>query len=80
MSDPVRIHVDGIEHEVQPGTSVSAALLNLRVKWPTGLSGLGGPVCGMGVCFECAVLIDGLWDRSCQRICVDGMRIETRRA
>lgn len=37
-----------------------------------------GPLCGMGICFECRVAIDGnLHARSCQVLCQHGMEIET---
>lgn len=35
-------------------------------------------VCGMGICFECRVNIDGRpHQRSCQRLCRQGMEIRT---
>ncbi len=40
-----------------------------------------GPVCGMGICFECRASIDGRQHaRSCMIICVDGMEVVTRHA
>jgi sarcosine oxidase subunit alpha len=37
-----------------------------------------GPLCGMGICFECRLKINGLAHRrSCQVIVEDGMKIET---
>lgn len=36
-----------------------------------------GPLCGMGICYECRVTIDGQpHARSCQILCRDGMVIE----
>jgi predicted molibdopterin-dependent oxidoreductase YjgC len=36
------------------------------------------PLCGMGVCFECRVTIDGVThQRSCQIKAEEGMKIET---
>ncbi|MGH2344946.1 MAG: (2Fe-2S)-binding protein [Chloroflexota bacterium] len=35
-----------------------------------------GPLCGMGICFECRVTIDGHEHRlSCQTPCEDGMKV-----
>jgi len=35
-------------------------------------------VCGMGVCYECRVTIDGVaHQRACLRVVADGMRIDT---
>ena len=40
-----------------------------------------GPLCGMGICFECRVTIDGrTQERSCQTLCRAGMEIWTTRA
>jgi len=37
-----------------------------------------GPLCGMGVCFECCVTIDGRpHSRSCQTLCAEGMEVRT---
>ena len=37
------------------------------------------PLCGMGICFECRLTIDGRpHQRSCQIVLRDGMVIETR--
>jgi sarcosine oxidase subunit alpha len=37
-----------------------------------------GPLCGMGICFECRLTIDGrTHQKSCQVLCADGMVVET---
>ncbi len=37
-----------------------------------------GPLCGMGICFECRVTIDGQAHRlGCQTPCEDGMTVVT---
>ena len=39
---------------------------------------LRGPLCGMGICFECRVRLDGLTQvRSCLTLCQEGMEIAT---
>jgi sarcosine oxidase subunit alpha len=36
------------------------------------------PVCGMGVCMECRVTINGqTQSRSCQTLCESGMEVQT---
>jgi aerobic-type carbon monoxide dehydrogenase small subunit (CoxS/CutS family) len=36
------------------------------------------PLCGMGICFECRVMLDGRAHvRSCQVLCRDGMEVRT---
>jgi sarcosine oxidase subunit alpha len=38
-----------------------------------------GPVCGMGICFECSVTINGQpHRRSCQVYCESGMVVQTK--
>ena len=37
-----------------------------------------GPLCGMGICFECRVTVDGRPHvRSCQVLCRPGMEVRT---
>jgi sarcosine oxidase subunit alpha len=37
-----------------------------------------GPLCGMGICFECRVTIDGrAHQRACQTVCRSGMQVWT---
>jgi sarcosine oxidase subunit alpha len=77
------IVVDGRRVRVAAGCTVAAALFNLGVSaFRESVSGESrGPVCGMGVCFECRVTIDS---RPHQRACLipvaDGMHIRTAAA
>ena len=62
------------------GTTVAAAILNAGVKgFRTSVTGQSrGPICGMGVCFECRVTIDSVeHQRSCNVIAADGMEVVT---
>ena len=80
MSDTVAITIDGLAHAVAPGTSVAVALLASGAsRFRTSLQGEPrGPVCGMGICFECRVTIDGRpHQRACLVVCAPGMAIET---
>jgi aerobic-type carbon monoxide dehydrogenase small subunit (CoxS/CutS family) len=80
MSETVTIYVNGAPLVVQAGRSIGAALLAtcgpaLRV---TGRQGAPrGMYCGMGICFDCLITIDG---RPGQRACMvpvrAGQRIE----
>ena len=37
-----------------------------------------GPLCGMGICFECRVTVGGRQHvRSCQTACASGMEVQT---
>ncbi len=67
--EPVRITFDGTEIEALPGETVAAALAAADiVAVREARSGAPrGPFCGMGVCFDCLVTIDG---RPSQRACL----------
>lgn len=81
MRDPVVIEVNGRTLEVPPGTMASSAFLIAGI--PCRISVSGEPrsaLCGMGVCFECRAIVDGVRHvRTCQLICYPGMRLETQR-
>ena len=77
---PTKIMVDGRAVAVPEGTTVAAAIL---------LAGLStfrrsvrgearGPLCGMGICFECRATVNGHpHRRTCQTACRDGMDVVT---
>lgn len=77
----VSIMVDGKEIEAYRGETVAAAMLaagirtfnlSLHSKKPRSL------YCGMGVCYECLVTINGVHaQRACVTYVQDGMKIET---
>ncbi|PWV64422.1 2Fe-2S iron-sulfur cluster-binding protein [Plasticicumulans acidivorans] len=75
------LYIDGQRISVAAGTSVAAALA--LAGDGCSRSALNGtrraPLCGMGVCQECRVSIDGQRRLACQTPCRDGMRVETRR-
>jgi sarcosine oxidase subunit alpha len=76
----VRIVVDGRPVEADEMTTVAAALLNAGVgRFRTSVSGEPrGPLCAMGICFECRVTIDGVpHRRACMERCLPGMTVET---
>jgi aerobic-type carbon monoxide dehydrogenase small subunit (CoxS/CutS family) len=76
----ISIHINGHAHQVEPGISVAAALALCEVHC-TRLSVTGmarAPVCGMGVCQECRVTIDGQPHQlACQTLCSIDMHILT---
>lgn len=80
MPETVLLSVDGVSVEMPAGSMVSSAILK------TGTYAFRrsvtaeprGPLCGMGICFECRVTIDGEQHcRSCQTVCKDGMDVRT---
>jgi predicted molibdopterin-dependent oxidoreductase YjgC len=78
---PVRLRVNGAVVAAHAGESVFAALVAagvLRLREPhAGEPGRGG-LCGMGVCQECRVTVDGRPDqRACMLEVRDGMEVLT---
>ena len=76
----VAFTIDGDAHRAREGTSVAAALLNAGV-WSFRHSvngGERGPLCGMGICHECRVTIDGVAHRrACLVAVAEGMVVRT---
>jgi D-hydroxyproline dehydrogenase subunit gamma len=76
----VLLTVNGVSVSVKEGANVAAAVLLAGVvAFRDSVSGEPrGPVCGMGICYECRVTIDGEpHARSCQIVCRPGMRVST---
>ncbi len=89
MSQPVSptplqdftITVDGQAVPAKAGQTVAAVLLAAgRRAWNCSASGTPrGVFCGMGVCYDCVVTIEGLPEqRACITPAVPGMQVETR--
>ena len=80
MPETVKLVVNGVSVEMPAGSMVSAAMLKLGT-YVFRRSATGeprGPLCGMGICFECRVTInDEPHCRSCQIVCKDGMDVRT---
>ena len=80
MSEAVRLIVNGVAVTMPEGSMVSAAIMKTGVgMFRRSVTGEArGPLCGMGICFECRVTIDGeAHCRSCQTVCRDGMDVRT---
>ncbi len=79
----VTLTVDGRAIEAREGDTVAAALLAAGILEfrTTPVSGAPrGPLCLMGVCFECLITIDGAGSRqACLTPVSDGMAVETQR-
>jgi hypothetical protein len=76
----VEVSIDGETTEVRNTMTVAAALVAAG-KLYTGRALSGGPrfaLCGMGVCQECRVMVDGReHSLACQVVCRSGMMIST---
>jgi D-hydroxyproline dehydrogenase subunit gamma len=78
--DRVRITLDGSVVEVPRGTSLAAAILaNGVTRFHDSVTGgPRGPLCAMGICFECVITVNGRPRvRGCLLECVDGMEVRT---
>jgi D-hydroxyproline dehydrogenase subunit gamma len=79
-SERVRVTIDSRTVEVEAGTLVVAALALAGLRGTR--TAVGGQaraaLCGMGVCQECRVTIDGRAHAlACQTVCRDGQVIQT---
>jgi D-hydroxyproline dehydrogenase subunit gamma len=79
MSEQVSVSVNGARVDVAAGSSVAVAMMIAGESCRRSVSGEPrGPLCGMGICFECRAEIDGVpHRRSCQIACEPGMKIRT---
>lgn len=79
MTALVQLTVNGHAVEVAAGTSVAAAIAHAGQSFRRSLGGgRRFPLCGMGVCFECRVTIDGVaQQQACMLPVRTGMRVAT---
>ena len=74
------LYIDDQPVRVKAGSSIAAAL---QVAGGMGVARISvsgqprAPFCGMGVCQECRVRVDGRRMLACQTVCAEGMRVET---
>jgi sarcosine oxidase subunit alpha len=82
-STSLKVFVNGAEVKVPEGATVAAAVYasfgTEPPRFRRSVSGEPrGPLCGMGVCYECRVTIDGRsHEKSCQIPCAEGMDVKT---
>ena len=79
MPDSVRLTVNGNEVTVVRGATVAVAVMMVGGSCRRSIQQQPrGPLCGMGVCFECRVTINGEPHcRGCQILCREGMKVTT---
>ncbi|MCS7082001.1 MAG: (2Fe-2S)-binding protein [Bacteroidetes bacterium] len=79
MPEPILIWINDRPMTVEAGLTVAAALARAGY-WAFRRSVSGkprGPLCGIGLCFECRVRINGRpAERACWVPCTPGMRVE----
>lgn len=79
MPNEVMLKVNGAAVCVPAGATVAVAVALAGAACRTSVTGEPrGPLCGMGICFECRVSINGQPHcRSCQTVCETGMDVRT---
>jgi len=80
MSKAITLRVNGRSVTVPEGTAVAAAVaLAGETRFRRSILGEPrSPLCGMGICLECRVTINGqAHSRSCQTLCEPGMEVRT---
>ena len=80
MPESITLNINGKSVTVQTGSTVASAVLQAgHTTFRRSVSGEGrAALCGMGICFECRVTVNGQQHaRSCQIVCRDGMDVRT---
>jgi D-hydroxyproline dehydrogenase subunit gamma len=77
--DFVSIQINGRATQVPDGLSVAVALAIADEPCRISVSREErGPLCAMGICYECRVTVDDIAGRlACQTPCVEGMKVNT---
>jgi len=77
MSGSVRVWINEVGIDVPAGANVAAAVARAGAHFRRSCAGEPrAPLCGMGVCFECRVEIDGVAHRrACLVLAREGMRV-----
>jgi len=73
------VRVNGVSVSVPAGATVAVAMV--MAGQPCRSSVIGeprGPLCGMGICFECRAVVNGIpHSRTCQLLCEPDMEVKT---
>ena len=79
MPDQISVKVNGAAISVPSGATAAVAMVIAGQPCRTSVTGQPrGPLCGMGICFECRVTINGIPHcRSCQTPCEPGMEVNS---
>jgi D-hydroxyproline dehydrogenase subunit gamma len=76
-ADLFQISIDGVAVVVPRGITVAAAMMNGGLAIRASVSGEPrAALCGMGICQECRVMIDGRpYQRACMILVEPGMKV-----
>ena len=80
MGNGIGLTIDNIPLTVEPGCTVAVAIAIAGLPCRTSVNGEPrGPLCAMGICFECRATVNGTpHTRTCQILCEQAMDIRTR--
>lgn len=79
MDEKIQLYINNTLISVIQGTSVAAAISQAHLN-NSRISITGekrAAFCGMGVCQECRVNVNGIRILACQTLCQNGMKVET---
>jgi D-hydroxyproline dehydrogenase subunit gamma len=79
MPSEFTVHVNGAPVAVPAGSTVAVAMMIARQPCRTSITGEPrAPLCGMGICFECRAVVNGIpHSRTCQILCQPNMEVNT---
>jgi D-hydroxyproline dehydrogenase subunit gamma len=79
MSNEFTVKVNGTPVSVPSGATVAVAVMMAGQSCRISITGEPrGPLCGMGICFECRAIVNGIaHSRSCQVVCTPNMEVRT---
>jgi hypothetical protein len=80
MPERITLSINRQPLTVDAGTTIAAALMIAGAPCRTSVSGEPrGPLCGMGICFECRAIVNGTpHQRTCQMLCEPNMDVQTQ--
>lgn len=80
MSNIITVFINGEVCKAEPGVSLASVIQNRSSTFRRShkLADPRGLYCGMGVCFECMVVVNGQQVRACITPVSDGMTVEVR--
>ena len=79
MLDDIEIQINGQRLAVPTGCTVAVAIDIAHISCRTSVGGeRRGPLCSMGICFECRATVNGVMHRrTCLLLCNQAMDIRT---
>ena len=79
MPSEFNVRVNGASVSVPEGATVAVAMIIAGQPCRSSVTGEPrGPLCGMGICFECRAVVNGMpHSRTCQLLCTPDMEVQT---